>query len=98
MKASVIQRRPRPFRLKDANNYYIARANAREGNYRFFRVAAGRRRPLGGANLEVTSQQWHELRVEWVENTIICYYDGIKQIEPAEKTFRETGNVRLMTT
>jgi len=85
------------FRLKDANNYYIARANAREGNYRFFRVVAGRRRPLGGANLEVTSQEWHELRVECVGNRIICYYDGIKKIEATDDTFKDAGKVGLWT-
>ena len=29
------------FRLKDANNYYIVRANALEDNYRLYRVVAG---------------------------------------------------------
>jgi hypothetical protein len=85
------------FRLKDANNYYIARANVREGNYRLFKVVAGRRRPLGGANLEVTSQQWHELRVECVGNRIICYYDGIKKIEATDDAFKEAGKVGLWT-
>ena len=51
------------FHLKDANNYYIVRANAREDNYRLYRVVAGRRRVFAEANLEVTSGQWHELRV-----------------------------------
>jgi hypothetical protein len=38
-------------RLQDADNYYVARANALEDNVRFFRVVAGKREQLGGANL-----------------------------------------------
>jgi hypothetical protein len=85
------------FRLKDANNYYIARANAREGNYRLFRVVAGRRRTFAGANFDVTSGVWHELRVECVGNKIICYYDGMKKIEATDDTFKDAGKVGLWT-
>jgi hypothetical protein len=85
------------FRLKDANNYYIVRANAREDNYRLYRVVAGRRRVFAGANLEVTSGQWHELRVDSIGNKIICYYDGTKKIEAIDDTFRDAGKVGLWT-
>jgi len=85
------------FRLKDANNYYIARANAREGNYRLFRVVAGRRRTFARANLDVTSGAWHELRVECVGNKIICYNDGMKKIEATDDTFKDAGKVGLWT-
>src|SRR6266436_4122893 len=43
------------FRLKDANNYYIVRANALEDNYRLYHVVAGNRRQFAGANFKVTS-------------------------------------------
>jgi hypothetical protein len=85
------------FRLKDANNYYIVRANAREDNYRLYRVVAGRRRVFAGANLEVTSGQWHELRVDGIGNKIICYYDGVKKIEAIDDTFKDAGKVGLWT-
>jgi hypothetical protein len=85
------------FRLKDANNYYIVRANAREDNYRLYRVVAGRRRVFAGANLEVTSGQWHELRVDSIGNKIICYYDGAKKIEAIDDTFKDAGKVGLWT-
>ena len=80
------------FRLKDANNCYIVRANAREDNYRLYRVVAGRRRVFAEANLEVTSGQWHELRVVSVENEITCYYDGVKKIEAGRRTFKDALN------
>src|SRR6267143_1587785 len=85
------------FRLKDANNYYIVRANALEDNYRLYQVVAGNRRQFAGANFKVTSGEWHELRVECVGNKIICYYDGAKKIEATDDTFKDAGKVGLWT-
>jgi Domain of Unknown Function (DUF1080) len=85
------------FRLRDANNYYIVRANALEDNYRLYHVVDGKRRQFAGANLKVTSGEWHELRVECVGNKIICYYDGTKKIEASDDTFKEAGKVGLWT-
>ena len=85
------------FRLKDANNYYIVRANALEDNYRLYHVVNGSRRQFAGTNLKVTSGEWNELRVECVGNKIICYYDGVKKIEATDDTFNEAGKVGLWT-
>jgi hypothetical protein len=85
------------FRLKDANNYYLVRANALEDNYRLYHVVDGKRRQFAGANFKVTSGEWHELKVECVGNKIICYYDGVKKIEATDDTFKDAGKVGLWT-
>ncbi len=85
------------FRLKDANNYYIVRANALEDNYRLYHVINGSRRQFAGANFKVTSGEWHELRVEAVGNKIICYYDGAKKIEATDDTFKDAGKIGVWT-
>jgi 3-keto-disaccharide hydrolase len=85
------------FRLKDANNYYIVRANSLEDNYRLYHVVDGKRRQFAGANFKVTSGEWHELRVECVGNKMICYYDGQKKIEATDDTFKDGGKVGLWT-
>src|SRR5207248_84700 len=85
------------FRLKDPNNYYIVRANALENNYRLYHVVNGRRSQFAGANLKVTSGEWHELRVEAVGNKITCYYDGSQKIEATDETFKDAGKVGLWT-
>ena len=85
------------FRLKDPNNYYIVRANALENNYRLYHVVNGRRSQFAGANLKVTSGEWHELRVETVGNKITCYYDGNKKIEATDDTLKGAGKVGLWT-
>ena len=85
------------FRLKDANNYYIVRANALEGNYRLYHVVAGKRQQFAGANLKVASDEWHELKIECVGNKITCYYDGEKKIDATDNTFSDAGKVGLWT-
>jgi hypothetical protein len=85
------------FRLQDANNYYIVRANALEDNYRLYHVIKGNRRQFAGANFKVTSGEWHELKVECVGNKIICYYDGQKKIEATDETFKDAGKIGLWT-
>ncbi len=85
------------FRLKDANNYYIVRANALENNYRLYHVVNGKRVQFAGANCKVASGEWHELRVECAGNKITCYYDGDKKIDAVDDTFKEAGKVGLWT-
>ena len=85
------------FRLQDANNYYIVRANSLEDNYRLYHVIKGSRKQFAGANFKVTSGEWHELKVECVGNKIICYYDGQKKIEATDDTFKDAGKVGLWT-
>jgi hypothetical protein len=85
------------FRLKDANNYYIVRANALENNYRLYHVSGGRRQQFAGANVSVSSGEWHEMRVECVGNTITCYFDGEKKIEAIDETFKDAGKIGLWT-
>ena len=85
------------FRLKDANNYYVVRANALEGNCRLYHVVAGKRQQFAGADFKVASGEWHELRVECVGNKITCYYDAEKKIESTDDTFKEAGKIGLWT-
>ena len=85
------------FRLRDANNYYIVRANALENNYRLYRVVNGRREQIAGANVQVSSGEWHELSIVCSGNSIACYFDGEKKIETTDDTFSEAGKVGLWT-
>jgi hypothetical protein len=46
------------FRIQDADNYYILRANALEGNVNFYKYASGRRSPITEGRATVASGQW----------------------------------------
>ncbi len=85
------------FRLKDANNYYIVRANALEDNYRLYHVVSGRRVQFAGVNFKVSSGVWHELRVELTGNKFTCYFDGTKKFAASDDTFKDAGKVGLWT-
>ena len=85
------------FRLIDANNYYIVRANALENNYRLYRVVNGRREQIAGANVQVSSGEWHEMSIVCSGNLITCYLDAEKKIEATDDTFTEAGKVGLWT-
>ena len=53
------------WRAKDANNYYVARANALEDNVTIYHTINGRRTEKKRASLKVAANQWHTLRVEF---------------------------------
>src|SRR6266699_6665332 len=47
------------WRAKDANNYYVARANALEDNVTIYHTVKGRRTEKKRINTKVASSQWH---------------------------------------
>lgn len=85
------------FRLKDKDNYYIVRANALEDNFRLYHVVKGRRVQFAGANFKVTSNTWHEIKVEARGNQFRCFYDGQLKFTAKDDTFKEAGKIGLWT-
>lgn len=85
------------WRAKDANNYFIARANALEDNVHIYRTVNGRRIQFDGADLQVTGGQWHTLRVEFAGPNFAVFYDGRKVLTASDKTFTEAGMVGVWT-
>ena len=84
-------------RLADSDNYYVARANALEDNVRFYRVVAGRREQLDGANLRVSPNEWHTLGVRAEGQRFTVSFDGKKLFSATDKTFAKAGSVALWT-
>jgi hypothetical protein len=84
-------------RLQDADNYYVARANALEHNVRFYRVVDGRRQQLGAADIRVTSNEWHTISLHAEDERFSISYDGAMLFEVIDKTFPEAGGVALWT-
>ena len=82
------------WRAKDAKNYYLARYNPLEDNYRLYHVVGGKRTLI--QNVDIThSDGWHTLRVTMTGDQITCYYDGKKYIEAKDSTFPEAGKIGL---
>ena len=84
------------WRAKDARNYYIARYNPLEDNYRVYKVQDGRRSELQSADIR-KSPGWHSLRITMVGDRIECYYDGRQYLDVQDTTFSGSGKIGLWT-
>jgi hypothetical protein len=86
------------WRYQDADNYYIARMNPLEDNFRVYRVIAGKRIQLETKeSLKVPAGEWHTLRVTMKGEQIECYLDGKKYLETKDNTITDAGKVGLWT-
>jgi hypothetical protein len=84
-------------RLSDPNNYYVARANALEDNVRFYRVSNGRRVQIAGANLKVSTNEWHALGLKAEGESFTVTFDGKELYRATDKSITAAGRVALWT-
>jgi hypothetical protein len=85
------------WRLQDANNYYIARANALENNVTIYHTIKGKRTEKKRTNVKVSSGTWHTLRVDFSGNHFTVTFDGKKELEWEDDTFQNAGKVGVWT-
>jgi hypothetical protein len=85
------------WRVRDANNYYIARANALEDNVTIYHTINGKRVAFKNINTKVTSGVWHTLRVEFQGNKFVVIFDGNKVIDATDESFANAGKVGVWT-
>ena len=85
------------WRLRDANNYYVARANALEDNVTIYDTVNGRRTERRRSNMKVASNAWHTIRVDFQDNHFTVTVDGKKAIEWDDVTFKDAGKVGVWT-
>src|SRR3989454_12408054 len=85
------------WRAKDADNYYLARANALEDNVTIYHTIKGRRVSFKNVNQKVKSAEWHTLRVAFRGNHFRVTFDGAKVIEATDDSLADAGKVGLWT-
>ncbi len=93
------------FRFKDANNYYIVRANALEDNVVLYKTVDGKRSSLQvkgrtfgyGVDTKVPSRKWSKLRVEFRADVFTVFFNGKALFEVEDETFKDAGAVGLWT-
>ena len=93
------------WRAKDANNYYVVRANALEDNVVLYKTVDGARRELDivgrkggyGVKVAVPANQWHALRIEFVGTRFNVIFNGRSLFEVEDATFSDAGMVGLWT-
>ena len=85
------------WRGKDANNYYIARANALEDNVTIYHTINGRRTEKKRTGMKVAPNEWHNLHVDFQGSHFTVTFDGKKAIEWDDETFKDAGKVGVWT-
>lgn len=93
------------WRAKDADNYYVVRANALEDNVVLYKTIKGVRTSLEivgrkggyGVNTSVSSGQWHVLRCDFAGSRFKVTYDGKQLFEVEDDAITDAGMIGLWT-
>ncbi|UFW46502.1 MULTISPECIES: family 16 glycoside hydrolase [Bradyrhizobium] len=93
------------WRAKDADNYYVVRANAMEDNVVLYKTIKGVRTSLDivgrkggyGISAPVASGQWHTLRCDFMGNRFKVTYDGKPIFDVEDGTIHDAGMIGLWT-
>jgi hypothetical protein len=93
------------WRAKDANNYYVLRANALEDNVVLYKTVGGVRSELDivgrkggyGVSVPVPANTWHTLRVDFKATRFGVSFNDKQLFEVEDATFTDAGKVGLWT-
>ena len=93
------------WRAKNANNYYVTRANALEDNVVLYKTVDGMRSPLDivgrkggyGIDVKVPADTWHSLRIDFSGSRFRVSFNGKQLFEVEDSTFADAGKVGLWT-
>ncbi len=85
------------WRVKDKDNYYVARFNPLEDNFRIYYVKNARRRMIKSAKIRLDKQKWHTMKIVQKGNHYECYLNGKKLLSGKDDTFKNAGGVGLWT-
>ncbi len=85
------------WRYKDPKNYYVARINPLENNYRVYKVVEGKRSQLRTVDIKTPAQSWHGLRIVHQGDHIQCYLNDKLELDVKDDTFKEPGKIGLWT-
>jgi len=84
------------WRVQDNDNYYVARFNPLEDNFRFYLVHDGIRSELSSADVKL-SKGWHSMSIEQKGMSFKGYLDGKLYLEYQDRRLDKTGGVGIWT-
>lgn len=85
------------WRIAGVDDYYVARWNPLEDNFRVYSVQGGERLQLDSARVRVDADVWHTIRVRQVGDSITCWFDGEELLHAEDTKLREPGGVGVWT-
>jgi hypothetical protein len=85
------------WRYQDHHNYYLARLDTREDNFRVYKVVSGRCIELASREDVKIDDEWHTLEIEMHGDHIRCYLDATKHLDVHDSAVKGAGKVGLWT-
>ncbi len=85
------------WRAQDKDNYYIARFNPLEDNFRIYSVHEGDRKTLASAKIAFPAGKWHSLKIVHQGNRFQGYLNGKEILEGESDLFSNAGGIGLWT-
>jgi len=85
------------WRAQDKDNYYIARFNPLEDNFRIYSVREGHRKTLASAKIALPAGKWHSLKIVQQGDRFQGYLNGKEILEGESDLFPHSGGVGLWT-
>ncbi len=84
------------WRAQDQNNYYLARYNPLEGNFRVYKVEKGKRTLLRSADV-ILGEGWHTLRIRATGEVAEGFLNGERCWTAKDSSFPGVGMIGLWT-
>ena len=84
------------WRVQDKENYYVARFNPLEDNFRFYSVINGERRELCSVNVHL-DKGWHGMKIVHQGSHFKGYLDGKKLLDCDNDAIQQSGGVGVWT-
>ncbi len=85
------------WRVKDRNNYYVARYNPLENNFRIYYVKNGKRVMIASAEISLPAGKWHTMKIVQRGDRFEGYLNGRKFLSGRDRHIRGAGGVGLWT-
>jgi hypothetical protein len=86
------------WRYQDADNYYVARVNPLENNFRVYKVVGGKRsKEFQDAEVKMKAGEWHTLKIKQMGDHIECFLDDKKYLDVKDDAITKAGKVGLWT-
>ncbi|NPA94460.1 MAG: hypothetical protein GXO58_03420 [Thermodesulfobacteria bacterium] len=84
------------WRVQDKDNYYVARFNPLEDNFRIYYVKNGHRMMINSARVRL-GPGWHTMKIVQRGDEYKCFLDGKLYLEGRDSHFEKEGGVGLWT-
>jgi len=85
------------WRIRGSNDYYLARWNPLENNFRVYAVANGERKTIDSAEVRADPEAWHTISIRHEGALIVCSFDGKELLRASDTTHLAPGGVGMWT-